>query len=329
MWQLVINGPGYFDTTFELPLGTTHLGRADENDIVLSGDMVSRKHAKIHFKSEKVQAEDLGSRNGCALNGKPFKGLVMLKVGDVLTVGENSVVIRHATASEVQRTDLVETKSEGGVKHFGKEINIRDAVVFAKEVSESAVFKALDNVRPFEDSVEMLTQTTRDSGERGTPKSWQSLGLLYRLASVSAKSKTLQAFLDEALDLTMQRVQATTGVVMLRHESGILQPAAVRHGSKLAKGEVPVSDAIVEAALEGQAIAVADVRDDRRFRERESVVIYNVDSVLCIPIGTEAPFLGVLYLNRDAENKEELEQLLDVCTAVTQLMAVSRPTSDS
>ena len=46
MWQLIINGPGYFDTAYELPEGVTHMGRADENDIVLSGDLVSRKHAR-------------------------------------------------------------------------------------------------------------------------------------------------------------------------------------------------------------------------------------------------------------------------------------------
>ena len=38
MWQVIINGPGYFDTAYDLPEGTTYLGRADNNDIVLSGD---------------------------------------------------------------------------------------------------------------------------------------------------------------------------------------------------------------------------------------------------------------------------------------------------
>ena len=40
MWQLTINGPGYFDTAYDLPEGVTMMGRADENDIVLSGDLV-------------------------------------------------------------------------------------------------------------------------------------------------------------------------------------------------------------------------------------------------------------------------------------------------
>src|SRR4051794_15602046 len=71
MWQLLINGPGYFDTAYDLPEGVTQVGRADENDVVLSGDLVSRKHCRIHVKAEGVVFEDLGSRNGTKLNAAP------------------------------------------------------------------------------------------------------------------------------------------------------------------------------------------------------------------------------------------------------------------
>ncbi len=119
----------------------------------------------------------------------------------------------------------------------------------------------------------------------------------------------------------MARVGATTGVVLLRHPSGVMVPQAVRHSGKLDKGEVPVSDAVVDAALsQGAALAVADVHDDSRFAERESVVLYGVDQVLCVPMGTTAPFTGVLYLNRNGPSKEPVEQLLDLCTAVAQLV---------
>ena len=68
----------------------------------------------------------------------------------------------------------------------------------------------------------------------------------------------------------MKRVSATIGVVLLKHASGVMVPAAVRHEQKLAVGEVPVSDAILEAALtKGQAIAVANVLDDSRFSARD------------------------------------------------------------
>ncbi|MBQ4334456.1 MAG: FHA domain-containing protein, partial [Myxococcaceae bacterium] len=69
MWQLIINGPGYFDTAYELPDGETTLGRADENDVILSGDQVSRRHARLYFEGDALFFEDLGSRNGTRLNG--------------------------------------------------------------------------------------------------------------------------------------------------------------------------------------------------------------------------------------------------------------------
>ena len=82
MWQLIINGPGYFDTTYDLPEGLTQLGRADENDIVLSGDLVSRRHARLRVAGDELVFEDLGSRNGTRVNGQPLQGSVPLRPGD-------------------------------------------------------------------------------------------------------------------------------------------------------------------------------------------------------------------------------------------------------
>ena len=66
MWQLTINGPGYFDTAYDLPEGVTMMGRADENDIVLSGDLVSRKHARITLKGDLLCAKcSLGQTAEC------------------------------------------------------------------------------------------------------------------------------------------------------------------------------------------------------------------------------------------------------------------------
>jgi class 3 adenylate cyclase len=101
----------------------------------------------------------------------------------------------------------------------------------------------------------------------------------------------------------------------------VLKPAAVRHRGKLAQGEVPVSDAVLDEALrKGQALAVADVRGDFRFAQRESVILYDASQVLCVPIGGKDPFTGVLYLNRRSGPADELEALLDLCTAVAHLI---------
>lgn len=324
MWQLIINGPGYFDTAYDLPEGVTAVGRADENDVVLSGDLVSRKHCRIHAAREGVKFEDLGSRNGTKLNGEPVKGTVTLNEGDVVSIGDNHLKLHQATRSEAEATDLVDTAAGGKVKRFGRGFDISEAVKAARDISSSNVLKALDNFAPFdlsEPPVVVRSPSTDDSDGPSQQVAVQSLVAMYRVAECLARAPTLQAFLDETCDLIMKRVNATTGVVLLRHPTGVMIPAAVRHGGKLAQGEVPVSDGVLEAALKnGQAIAVANVQDDTRFKARESVLLYGVEEVLCIPIGVKAPFTGVLYLNRATSDGEPVDALLDVCTAMTQLL---------
>lgn len=345
MWQLTINGPGYFDTAYDLPEGVTMMGRADENDIVLSGDLVSRKHARITVRGDLLTVEDLGSRNGSKLNGQPLEGLQNAKAGDVLQVGENTLAIRQPSTVENAATDMVDLGAGGAVKRFGRGLDIASAVILAKDVRDSVVMRVLDNIAPFNPSqlpfaegdgsdigvaaersktseIEVPTDGPReDTPRNATPIAFHSLLLLYRVAEKLSSASGLQAFLEDVTDKVMDRVGATTAVVLTRHHSGVMVPAAVRHGGKLQRGEVPVSDAIVDAAIEkGQAIAVANVRDDRRFAERESVVLYGVDQVLCIPIGRQAPFEGVLYLNRVGVSEEPVEDLLDLCNAVAQLI---------
>jgi class 3 adenylate cyclase len=339
MWQLVINGPGYFDTKYDLPEGTTHVGRADENDIVLSGDHVSRKHARFHITGNALVFEDLGSRNGTRLNGDKVVGTSPMKPGDVVAVGENSLVVRQPTTAETAATEMVDAGGGGVVRRFGRGVDVSHAVLMARDIQDSIVRRVLDNSISFEaedhepppvpSKVSRRAASDTDENDEAevpsdgpsSPVAVHSLVMLFRVAERLVTAPTLKSFLDDTTDTVMKRVGASTGVVLVRHPTGVLVPAAVRHAKKLSKGEVPVSDAIVEAALaQGQAIAVADVRDDSRFAGRDSVVLYGIDQVLCVPIGQKAPFDGVLYLNRTEVNDEPIEALLDVCTALAQLL---------
>jgi len=322
MWQIIINGPGYFDTPYDLPEGTTSLGRADENDIVLGGDLVSRKHAKLHVEGDALRVEDLGSRNGSRVNGIPFQGSRALVPGDTLTLGENSLSIRQPHTVESAATEMVDLGA-GGVRRFGHGDDVGPAVILAKNMKDLDVLRALDNFAPtpFDETKADITPLSPPGIASGRV-SYETLILLFRTAEALATSETLVAFLEAAMDRVIERTEATTAVVLLRHSTGLMVPAAVRHRGRLAKGEVPVSDAIVEEALRhGRALAVGAVKDDRRFAGRESVVMYGVDRVLCIPIGKEAPFAGVLYVNTPAEGETTLEILLDACSAVAHLVA--------
>lgn len=319
MWQIIINGPGYFDTTYELPEGVTHLGRADENDIVLGGDLVSRRHARLVVNGDSLRIEDLGSRNGSRVNGEPLHGAQELSPGDTIALGENTLSVRQPHRGEAMATEMVDV---GGtqVRRFGVGDDVGPAVLLARNVRDVDVLKALDNFRPPSADTPAAPVAPVPAGVQQV--AYETLVLLFHTAEALSTAGSLTAFLEATMDRLLAHTQATTAVVLLRQPAGGLVPAAVRHHGRLARGEVPVSDAIVETALrQGHALAVAAARDDRRFSARESVILYGVDRVLCIPIGTEPPFSGVLYVNTSTRVDTTLAVMLDACTAVAHLVA--------
>jgi pSer/pThr/pTyr-binding forkhead associated (FHA) protein len=69
--------------------GLTTIGRAQENDIVITDALVSRHHAQITLDAGTCRITDLGSGNGTFLNGDRIDGSTWLRPGDVLRIAES------------------------------------------------------------------------------------------------------------------------------------------------------------------------------------------------------------------------------------------------
>lgn len=67
--------------------GELTIGRGDGADIQLANPRVSRRHARVYERGGQTYVEDLGSRNGTFLDGKPLSGRVEWKPGAILTIG--------------------------------------------------------------------------------------------------------------------------------------------------------------------------------------------------------------------------------------------------
>src|SRR5689334_8942026 len=65
----------------------TILGRDSDCDITLDGRLVSRRHARIRRNGQVYTLEDLGSRNGTAVNGQLLDGPCLLRDGDQIELG--------------------------------------------------------------------------------------------------------------------------------------------------------------------------------------------------------------------------------------------------
>ena len=80
----------------EVPQGVVVIGRGAEAGLRLPVASVSRRHAAILREGDQMSVEDLGSRNGTRVNGRPVTGAHVLKAGDRIDVAGIVLVVEGA-----------------------------------------------------------------------------------------------------------------------------------------------------------------------------------------------------------------------------------------
>ena len=84
---------------FDLPPGETILGRSPECHVSIEDPLVSRQHAKVRIDGEEAVVDDMGSRNGLRVNGRPVKGTTVLADGDRIRIGTQELVFCRVTSA--------------------------------------------------------------------------------------------------------------------------------------------------------------------------------------------------------------------------------------
>jgi pSer/pThr/pTyr-binding forkhead associated (FHA) protein len=82
--------------TFPLEGDQLTVGRDSSNAVAINDGEVSRRHARLSFQGGKYVVEDLGSTNGTFVNGQRLSNPVVLKPGDVVSFGEQIVLLYDA-----------------------------------------------------------------------------------------------------------------------------------------------------------------------------------------------------------------------------------------
>jgi hypothetical protein len=100
-YQLTMRSGEETGKAFPLEQEETLVGRDLANDITAPDPEVSRRHARFMMRDDSVFVEDLGSTNGTFLNGERISAPQQLRLGDVITLGENvSMVFEKFTPGE-------------------------------------------------------------------------------------------------------------------------------------------------------------------------------------------------------------------------------------
>jgi hypothetical protein len=100
----------------DLPQGDTLVGRSANCQVTLDDPLVSREHARIRIQDTNATVEDLGSRNGVQVGGKPITGATPIQNGDRIRIGTQELVFLELPLS-AERPTRAATRQTGFMCH--------------------------------------------------------------------------------------------------------------------------------------------------------------------------------------------------------------------
>jgi len=125
------------------------------------------------------------------------------------------------------------------------------------------------------------------------------LATMYDISQIISTIKDLTELLSRVLDLAIQIVGAERGLIFLCDEAtGVLKVRVARnldHETIRDAGEY--SNRILREAAEGKPIVTLDAGSDERFERYDSVSLYNIRSLACVPLKIQDRILGTVYLD--------------------------------
>ena len=96
LWNLSVErGPKELKGVNIAVTGPVIVGRSPGADIVIGAGYVSGRHARFQLMGNNLFVEDLGSKNGTAVNGSRVGEPVALRNKDVVTIGDVDIKVRY------------------------------------------------------------------------------------------------------------------------------------------------------------------------------------------------------------------------------------------
>ncbi|NIM95459.1 MAG: GAF domain-containing protein [Anaerolineales bacterium] len=126
----------------------------------------------------------------------------------------------------------------------------------------------------------------------------RNLEALVDIGQVVNSSLDLTTVLNEVMDTIIRLTGAQRAFLMLPDEKGAMDMVVARNWEQesLEPEEYNISSTIVNRVLtDGEAILTTNASEDPRFGSQDSIVAYNLRSILCVPLKVKGKLTGVVY----------------------------------
>lgn len=126
----------------------------------------------------------------------------------------------------------------------------------------------------------------------------KNLLALTEIGQVINSSLELDQVLRIVMDNIIKLTEAERGFLMLRDDSGHMTTRIARNWEQesLNESEYAVSRTVIQRVIDtGEAILTTNAQEDPRFGGQESIIAFNLRSILCVPLKVKSDLIGVIY----------------------------------
>jgi len=298
----VLQGPDK-GRTYETPDEPAIIGRSSDQ-IHLSDNSSSRRHAQIRPNNGQWILEDLNSSNGTFLNGQRVVSPTILKHGDQIKVGSTLLVF----------------SGQEEIEGFSGPQMIRDLVDFdmAASAGGSSILTAFD---ASEDSVILPPPETADA-----VAAWN---VVYKVAGTIGNIESIEAFLERVTDLLFDHMIADQLVLLLCEPGDQPVPYVIRHRTpdRGKRPKIVTSSTIVNHVLRTkEGVLCANAMTDDRFRpesKQDSIHRLGLRSVICVPIIAGERIHGIFHLDTSMSHHTYTQEQLRLAVAIGRLAGIA------
>lgn len=316
MPQISIRSTGGADRRIPIGSRTTTIGRAEESHVRLADRSLSRYHAEIRQRADGCYLADLGSTNGTFLNGARLEKEHPLRDGDVIVLGEITMVFHERQTApptiEVMDEDFADAQHEP------------TTIVVREPPLPSPAARSY----PLTDLVRRATRRSSNGRTAEPQPGARVLGILSQASGALLSHHPLPELFERILDLILSAIPAERAAIMLLEgEPGVptIRAARSREGAGVLHH---VSDAIARRVIDNHVgLLLPDVLEDDRLRSRASIMSGAFRCALCVPLwvaasaGEPTRVLGLVYLDSRAREPGFSETDLEILTVLANVAA--------
>jgi serine phosphatase RsbU (regulator of sigma subunit) len=278
-----------------VPLGRSHLsvGRSPRAQLTIDDPFASRLHAEVWHDGEASWLSDLGSSNGTYLNGNRINGAAQIFPGDRIRIGETLLLLE--STDEVTRP--------------------------------SSQLGSPPELRTSRDLEALLASVRLATGASAPAAPARDLfGLISKVGVALLSPSALAEVLPTILELVFDGIPAERAFLLLRDDDGgepRVEAASYRDGRKAPTAEVRISREVQRQVIEERrSVLSTDAQIDERFKNRESVILSGVRSIMAVPMQVGARVLGMLYADSPLEVRPFGRDDLQVLTTIAGVAAI-------